>query len=131
MRVEIDGRPSDRFRKGIVAPEAEWTDNPDRTGVPVLLEDRDRRADRVLATRANIGEDGQAASVRDVVLVVNEKRRLAVEGKDQDRLTADGIAGKVLDLVRCSAAPEGDEDADLCPTHNLSHRLPPALELPG
>jgi hypothetical protein len=60
---------------------------------------------------------------------MNEQSGLTFAGKDEDRLPADGIAGKVLDLVARATASEGKEHIHLGGAHDLPHRIPPALKL--
>jgi hypothetical protein len=103
--------------------------NANRAGESFLTQNGPSRFDRVVSPGANILEDGKPASVRNVVLVVDEESRITLEGKNEDRLTADGIAREVLDLVRRPAASESKEHINVRGSHDLPHHLPPSLEL--
>jgi hypothetical protein len=112
-----------------VALEAQLSHNTNRTDAHSLLQNGHGPADGVLPPRANVLEHGKPVSVGDVVLVMNEQSGLTFAGKDEDRLPADGIAGKVLDLVARATAAEGKEHIHLGGAHDLPHRIPPALKL--
>jgi hypothetical protein len=96
-----------------------------------LAENGHDSTDRVLPARTDVLEHSEPARIWNMVLVVDEQRRIAIEGKDEDGLTAHGIAREVLDLVRHSAVAESEEHSHVGGAHLVPHAIPSALKLTG
>jgi hypothetical protein len=60
---------------------------------------------------------------------MDEQRRVAFDGKDENRFAADGISGEVVNLVRRTTAAESKEHVHVRGAHDLPHRFPSAFEL--